>query len=104
MKSSPRSTGGMNSSPTMPSGTSASAPTNDSTQTLITRTLCRKPHGRTRLAYQSRTASKPSVNLWMIHHGFQVERSAQLPASDGEIVKQTNSDVSVALTTPIAYD
>src|SRR5580700_1762024 len=102
MNSSPRSTGGMNSSPTMPSGTSASAPMNERKQTEITRTLLRKPHGSARWAYQSRTASKPSVNLWMIHHGFQVERSAQLPASDGVIVKQTNNDVSVAMTTTIA--
>ena len=38
----------------------------------------------------------------MIHHGFQVDFNAQLPASDGVIVKQTNSEVSVAMTTTTA--
>jgi hypothetical protein len=42
------------------------------------------------------------VNLTMIHHGFQVDRSAQFPAIDGVMVKQTNSDVSVAMTTTTA--
>ena len=99
MKISPRSTGGMNSEPTTPNGTSAIAPTKESTQIAMTIVLCRSAAGSARCAYQLRIASKPRAKPRMSAGGRQCPCSAQFPASDGVIVNETNSEVSVEITT-----
>jgi hypothetical protein len=47
----------------------------------------------------SRVRSKPRVKASMMPHGFQVESSAQRPASVGVTVNETKSEVSVATVT-----
>ena len=100
-KISPRSTGGMYSKPTSPSGISGSARTR-LTKRETTRPArdVRSPHVQRVVARTSaRTRSNPSPKRSTIRHGCHVESSAQRPASDGVTVNDTNSDVSVATVT-----
>ena len=92
----------MNSSPTTPRPTSASAKTKVPAQNAATSVPWRRLHGSTRSVYQLRASSNRSPNHSTARHGFQCERSAHRPASVGVIVNETNSEVRVAITTTIA--
>src|ERR1700685_3519898 len=102
MKISPRSVGGMNSSPTTPSGTSEIASTNVTKQKIATALPCCMPHGSARFVYQVRNASKRSPNQTTGFHGFQCDLSAHRPANVGVTVNETNNEVKVEITTTIA--
>src|ERR1700744_6006129 len=99
MYSSPRSTGGMYSKPTSPSGIRASANTSDRNEIPSTQRGRSSPQVSACSTYQPRVRSKRSVNQSIGRHGFQVESSAQRPASVGVTVNETNSEVSVATVT-----
>ena len=89
----------MYSKPTNPSGKSATAASNDTTEMIAMSARFRKPHGSARSTYHVRTPSKPSVNLLTIHHGRHAECSDHRPASVGVTVNETKSEVSVAAVT-----
>ena len=58
--------------------------------------------GSTRCVYQSRSRRSLSPNAFDDRPRLPVRPSAQRPASVGVIVNETNSDVSVEMTTTIA--
>ncbi len=101
-KTSPRSTGGMNSKPTAPSGTSSSAKTTAAPEATATATGRRSAHGSARRAYHWRRFSKPSAKRSIGFGAFQRESSDQFPASDGVMVNEMQSEVKVATTTTSA--
>ena len=102
MKIWPRSVAGTNSSPTTPSGTSEIEATNVAEHAMRTSQRFASAHGSARRAYQSRMRSKPFVNQSTIRGGLHSERSAHKPASVGVTVNETNSEVSVEMTTTMA--
>src|SRR5579862_4160588 len=102
MNISPRSTGGINSSPTAPKPTIAMAKRNVPAQNAATRPPRERLQGSTRCVYQVRVSSNFWPNQSTTRHGFQCERNAHRPASVGVIVNETKRDVSVEITTTIA--
>ena len=75
---------------------------NETRQNVATIHPLRSAKVSTRCTYQWRRRSNPRVNQSMKNGGFQFDFSAHRPASVGVTVNETNSDVSVEMTTTSA--
>src|SRR6202165_6165031 len=87
----------------MPSGqTSTTAPASVTTAIAMTAIAFRRPHGKARSTYHTRSRSKPAENKSMMRMVFLLDSKDQLPASAGVMVKETNNEHNVATTTTSA--
>src|SRR5580698_1036960 len=89
----------MYSNPTMPSGSTSNTSANVPNEIRTTVRALANPHMSARSTYHERVRSNQSVNASIGFHGFQRDTNDQCAASDGVIVNEINSDVSVATAT-----